>query len=143
MRLSAVTCIAISLAAVEAAILPSVQDFAGQSLAKKSSKNCLPVWNTVSTELAQLFTAGSAPQCNDLARAAIRLVFHDCGTWDTTQGLRGGCDGSLVLTDELGRAENRGLQTVAAKVVELAGKYGVSAADMTVFAGSKFRCTFN
>ena len=38
---------------------------------------CPAVWNDVSKELTQKFlTAG---QCNPDARAAIRLIFHDCG----------------------------------------------------------------
>ena len=32
--------------------------------------------------------------CNDNARAAIRLGFHDAGTWDRTQ-THGGADGSF------------------------------------------------
>jgi hypothetical protein len=80
-------------------------------------------------------------QCNDLARAAIRAIFHDCGSWDTSQGLSGGCDGSLVLgvtpDVELNRDENRGLATVAAYLKDAASRFGVSVADMTVFAGSE------
>jgi hypothetical protein len=49
-------------------------------------------------------------QCNDLALAAIRAVFHDCGYWETTQGLTSGCDGSVVVDVtpdvKLGRVEN-------------------------------------
>jgi len=104
---------------------------------RKDSK-CPSVWTQVKAELNTLFMTGD--QCNDLARAAIRAVFHDCGSWDTTQGLTGGCDGSLVVgvtpNVELDRTENRGLQTIAAKIKDLSTKYGTSVADMVVFAGS-------
>jgi hypothetical protein len=49
-------------------------------------KPCPSVWYQVKAELNTTFTAGSGTQCNDLARAAIRAVFHDCGTWDLKQG---------------------------------------------------------
>jgi hypothetical protein len=99
---------------------------------------CPPVWKQVKSELNELFTTGH--QCNDLARASIRAILHDCGTWDESQGLTGGCDGSLFLgvtpDVELDRRENRGLQTIAVVIKELAAKYGTSVADMIVFAGS-------
>nr|AUS45858.1 putative generic peroxidase [Coniochaeta hoffmannii] len=108
---------------------------------RKDSK-CPSVWTQVKAELNTLFMTGD--QCNDLARAAIRAVFHDCGSWDTTQGLTGGCDGSLVVgvtpNVELDRTENRGLQTIAAKIKDLSTKYGTSVADMVVFAGTICLC---
>jgi hypothetical protein len=82
----------------------------------------------------------SGNQCNDLARAAIRAAFHDCGTWDSTQGFHGGCDGSLfvgVTPDvELNRTINLGLQRIAPVLTGLASKYGTSVADMIVFAAN-------
>jgi hypothetical protein len=103
--------------------------------------NCPAVWKSVKAELNGLFMTGN--QCNDLARAAIRAIFHDCGSWDTSQGFTGGCDGSLILASdangrELDRGENRGLATIAGKIQALATKYGTTVADMIVFAGSKF-----
>lgn len=103
------------------------------------SGKCPDVWGRVNADLNPLFMVGN--QCNDLARAAIRAIFHDCGTWDTTQGFSGGCDGSLILgvnpDIELNRAENRGLQTISKALKDLAAKHGVSVADMIVFAGSE------
>ena len=105
----------------------------------RSSAKCPAVWTSVKAELNQRFLVGN--QCNDLARAATRAIFHDCGSWDTSQGFSGGCDGSLVLgvtpDVELNRAENRGLATVAAYLRDAAGRFSVSVADMTVFAGSE------
>ncbi len=42
-----------------------------------SKSNCPAIWNTIATELTQKFLTGG--QCNPDARAAIRMVFHDCG----------------------------------------------------------------
>lgn len=51
--------------------------------------------------------------CNDLARAAIRLGFHDAGTWSLETGPLGGADGSIILAGECeSRDENRGMETI-------------------------------
>ncbi|PVH85811.1 class II peroxidase [Cadophora sp. DSE1049] len=61
---------------------------------------CPAVWTSIVAEMQGMFIDKSTTpsQCNDDARAAIRAAFHDCGTWDNTQGATGGCDGSLVYT---------------------------------------------
>lgn len=41
------------------------------------SGTCPPVWKEISAELTQQFLTGG--ECNPDARAAIRLIFHDCG----------------------------------------------------------------
>ncbi|KAK2012406.1 heme peroxidase [Colletotrichum eremochloae] len=111
------------LAFSNAAVLPHADE---ASLAVRrggsgsSSGNSCDVWAKVNVELNSAFMVGK--QCNDMARAAIRAIFHDCGSWDTTQGFTGGCDGSLILGTtyngqqdvELNRGENRGLQKIAA-----------------------------
>jgi hypothetical protein len=66
--------------------------------------------------------------CNDDARAAIRMIFHDCGAWDKSLGFTNGCDGSLQF--ELGRGENGGLTPITKKAVALAAQYKVPVADM-------------
>jgi len=113
-------------------------------VARKGGNNCdFTTWNKVSAELKSLFSAAGG-QCNDNARAAIRLVFHDCGTWDKAQKSTGGCDGSLIKSsEELGRSENTGLAPIAQKIGALATKYNVTVADMVVFAGSSFVAFFN
>ncbi|KAH7355797.1 heme peroxidase [Pyrenochaeta sp. MPI-SDFR-AT-0127] len=98
------------------------------------SGTCPPVWNEISKVLTRKFLTDG--QCNPDARAAIRLIFHDCGAWNVTQGAKGGCDGSLVLSGELERGENKGLGPIAGYVQGLATDYGVSVADMVVFAGN-------
>ncbi|KAF6802935.1 versatile peroxidase VPL1 [Colletotrichum sojae] len=133
-----------------AAVLPSAEDFSSLEIRKggggddksgssaSGSGKCPDVWSRVNADLNPLFMAGN--QCNDLARAAIRAIFHDCGSWDTSQGFSGGCDGSLVLgvnpDIELNRAENRGLQAVAKVFKDLAAKHNVPVADVIVFAGN-------
>lgn len=101
---------------------------------------CPDVWTQVNAELNSLFLDGA--KCNALARGAIRAIFHDCGSWDESQGQSGGCDGSLIVgvspDVELDRIENRGLQNIAGALKDLAGRYNVTAADMIVFAGSEY-----
>lgn len=64
-------------------------------------------------------------------------AFHDCGTWDQSQGLTGGCDGSLVFS-EINRPENNGLQDYAQAITTVWNKYNkaVSMADLLQVAGS-------
>ncbi|EHK99939.1 putative Ligninase LG5 [Glarea lozoyensis 74030] len=75
--------------------------------ARKDS--CPPVWTSIAAELKTMYWDPATKQCNDDARAAIREAFHDCGAWQKSNGLVGGCDGSLILSvgnDELLRGEN-------------------------------------
>lgn len=87
--------------------------------------SCPSVWTDVGNELADLFVTGLV--CNDLARAAIRAGFHDCFTGD-------GCDGSLILADELANANNNGLQEVCGTLEGIATSHDVGVADMIQFA---------
>lgn len=74
--------------------------------------------------------------CNDLARAAVRLGFHDAGAWSKSSGT-GGADGSLVLSvDEINRPENNGMQAIRIQALALLAKYaawGVGAADLVQY----------
>lgn len=74
--------------------------------------------------------------CNDAARAAVRLGFHDAGAWSKTSG-SGGADGSLILSiDEINRSENNGMQDIRLKAIALLAKYaawGVGAADLAQY----------
>lgn len=71
--------------------------------------------------------------CNDLARQAIRLGFHDAAAWDLTQPT-GGADGSVVLNDEeAARFENKGLQDIIAQMKQWYSqlqKYDLGMADL-------------
>jgi hypothetical protein len=102
-----------------------------------SGGGCPAVWTSVAKELSSLFI--SAGGCNDDARAAIRAVFHDCFP-------QGGCDGSLMLEEELSRQQNTPLAATVRKLKSIADQYNVGHGDMIAFAGCKcpicFHCTY-
>jgi hypothetical protein len=96
------------------------------------------VWSYVSQALTIAFT-GPSQRCNRYARAAIRLGFHDAGTWSqvlANQGKDyGGADGSIALSkDEEGRPENNGLQDILKLIRATQQKYKVGMADLIQFA---------
>jgi hypothetical protein len=99
------------------------------------AKDTCCVWNYVAADLVELYTNENGT-CNDYARAAVRLGFHDACAWSLTTG-PGGADGSLVLgADEINRPENNGLQTIrttAQGFLTKYGRYGVGAADLVQF----------
>jgi hypothetical protein len=101
-----------------------------------TGRECPAVWSRISQDLTKMFLQADG-QCNDAARATVRAVFHDCGTWSKGQGNTGGCDGSLILSaEENSRTENRGLQAVSASIKELAMQRKVGVADMLAYAGA-------
>ena len=64
--------------------------------------------------------------------------------WNTAQGAKGGCDGSLVLNaEENARAENKGLQTISTYILSLSTKYSVSVADLIGKNGSPYHPSTN
>ncbi|OJD28926.1 ligninase h2 precursor [Diplodia corticola] len=91
------------------------------------------VWSYVSAELSLTFL-GPTGRCNKWARAAIRLGFHDAGTWSNTTW--GGADGSIALSGtEINRSENNGLQDIIGKMITIQKRWGVGMADLIQFAG--------
>lgn len=96
------------------------------------------IWSYIAQDMASKFL-GEAGRCNSLARASIRIGFHDAAGWSKSTG-GGGADGSLVLSGtELARPENRGLEEVAAFIAEMYAQYrpfGVSCADLIQMAGT-------
>ena len=105
------------------------------SQACKKDECC--VWGYVSYQLTTLFNEVDG-QCNDLARAAVRMGFHDAGTWSKRMAAHGkdfgGADGSLALAaEEVKRPENKGLDKVVAKALELSRTWRVGVADMIQF----------
>ncbi|OMP82656.1 Manganese peroxidase 1 [Diplodia seriata] len=99
---------------------------------KACKKDTCCAWSYVSAELSLLFT-GPTGRCNKWARAAIRLGFHDAGTWSKTTW--GGADGSIVLSGtEINRAENNGLQDIIGKMITVQKHWGVGMADLIQFA---------
>ncbi|KAF8458628.1 heme peroxidase [Terfezia claveryi] len=101
----------------------------------KSDKCC--VWGHVSNWLTTQFTAPDG-QCNDYARASIRMGFHDAGTWAKSMAAQGqdfgGADGSIVLSKaEIKRPENKGLEEIVRKARDWAIIFGVGVADLVQF----------
>lgn len=96
---------------------------------------CPAIWTQISKDLTAKFSDNG--QCNDLARAAIRMAFHDCGAWDQSHGTNAGCDGSLYLAKEYTRSENSGMQDTIPQIGAMAAQYGVGVADFFQFAAGK------
>ncbi|KAJ6577755.1 heme peroxidase, partial [Mycena capillaripes] len=74
-------------------------------------------------------------RCNDLARAVVRLAFHDAGPYPITLKAAGknsgAADGSLLISAaEQSRPENKGLQSITAALKDLPKQYGGSPGDV-------------
>jgi hypothetical protein len=99
----------------------------------KSSKDKCCIWYSISADLTRDFR-GPTGRCNDMARAAIRLGFHDAGTWSKKLAAAGqdfgGADGSFVLFNEITRKENRGLELINVLAKRYQAKYKVGMADL-------------
>ncbi|KAH9999716.1 peroxidase [Xylariaceae sp. FL0662B] len=90
----------------------------------------LCVWSYIIRDLSSTFTDSNG--CTDLAAGAIRQGFHDAATWDKNSAY-GGADGSLLLSDEMTRSENRGLENISAQTntwFDEYKQYGISMADL-------------
>ncbi|KAI5866735.1 putative class II peroxidase [Durotheca rogersii] len=89
---------------------------------------CPSVWGDVAEDLKSSFVDGDG-KCNDNARGAIRLSFHDC--------FPGSCDGSIILTDECtARIENSQLVNICSIVGDKANQFNVGVADLIQFAAA-------
>lgn len=85
----------------------------------------------VSEELTRIFKAANGG-CTDKARSAVRLGFHDAGTYD---GIAGGADGSILMSyGEESRLENRGLLDIRTTLRAVQAKFGVGYADLVQYA---------
>ncbi|KAF2500188.1 heme peroxidase [Lophium mytilinum] len=107
-----------------------------------SSKACKAdtccVWFYVSAALTSAFK-GPTGRCNEIARQAIRLGFHDAGAWSQSNAAAGqdfgGADGSILLSgSEISRPENKGLAGIAALAKATAKSFGVGYADLIQFS---------
>ena len=68
------------------------------------------VWKYAVDDMVSTF-AGASGRCNLYARGAVRLGFHDAAGWK--KGMTyGGADGSMILTDEISRPINKGLEEI-------------------------------
>ncbi|KAL6706401.1 hypothetical protein ACN47E_005507 [Coniothyrium glycines] len=110
-------------------------DHADHTGCEGSSDPCCR-WYFISQELTEYFVEADG-QCNALARQAIRMGFHDAGTWSGKLAAagqdNGGADGSLVLFGEVSRPENFGLEGVVGLAHQLYDKYNVSMADLVQY----------
>jgi hypothetical protein len=104
-------------------LLAFVASTSAFSLWPRQTSSCPAVWTDVAKELRTTFAG-----CGRDAHGAIRAPFHDC--------INNGCDGSLILGDECGRAENAGLSGICTKLQGWSTKYNVGAADMIQFAAA-------
>jgi catalase (peroxidase I) len=87
----------------------------------------------VSAELTKLFKDSNG-QCNDNARGAVRLGFHDAGAWDKNSP-NGGADGSFLMNfGEDARPENNGLQNIRTVLRGVQSKFKVGYADLAQYA---------
>jgi len=111
-------------------------------LASISSTKCKAdtccVWRHIALDMEKMFR-GSSGRCTAEARAAVRLGFHDAGTWSKFTDDFGGADGSIILSGlsggeaELSRAENNGLQHIANVTMDWWNQYksyGIHMADL-------------
>ncbi|CAJ2505781.1 Uu.00g131750.m01.CDS01 [Anthostomella pinea] len=101
------------------------------SLGSDACKNdALCAWSYIVKDMSTAFVG--AVGCTDAARGAIRQGFHDASTWDKNSPY-GGADGSLLLSDELTRPENRGLGAIGDQTkawYNTYNQYGLSMADI-------------
>lgn len=110
--------------------------------AKCKADTCC-VWSYISLAMSAAFL-GPTLRCNDMARAAIRLGFHDAGTWSSSLAANGqdfgGADGSIALSGtEINRPENNGLQAIIKQMQtwqKMFGGYGVSMADLIQYGAT-------
>lgn len=101
------------------------------ALEDRADTACPDVWNYIARELKYQFI-DKGGYCTNYARQAIRLPFHDCFPG-------GGCDGSIVLTDEcFTRVENERLIPICSKLADITFRYKVSVADLINLAGGEY-----
>jgi catalase (peroxidase I) len=118
-------------ATIDTSIPPGTVD----SAACKADLCC--VWKWISYEMTAKFN-GTSGRCTKYARGAVRLGFHDAGVWSNTSSY-GGADGSILLTNEIDRTENDGLEAIADVMkawYNKYSKYGVSMADLIQFGAN-------
>lgn len=97
------------------------------------------IWKYIADEMHSAMV-GSAGRCSDFARQAVRLGFHDAGTWSKSTGKKGGADGSILLARECDeRRENKGLLEICAQMRIWFDKYkefGIGMADLIQFGAT-------
>ncbi|KAF1999669.1 class II peroxidase [Amniculicola lignicola CBS 123094] len=107
---------------------------------QKCKKDTCCTWWYIARAMDIVFR-GPSGRCNKFARAAVRLAFHDAGTWSQVladQGKDwGGADGSIALSNsEEFRPENNGLQDIIKKARVWQKTFGVGMGDLIQFAAN-------
>ncbi|KAF7351668.1 Peroxidase [Mycena sanguinolenta] len=97
---------------------------------------CVPWYGIRDAIMGSIFQG----RCGDNARAAIRLAFHDAGTFSLALQANalpnGAADGSLLVDpNEVLRSENNGLQNIVSLLKPLPTQFGVSPGDLLHLAG--------
>lgn len=116
---------------IDSSIPPGTVD----SAACKADPCCL--WKWISYEMTAKFN-GTSGRCTKFARGAVRLGFHDAAVWTNTS-TTGGADGSILLSNEMDRADNDGLEAIADQMkswYNKYNKYGASMADLIQFGAN-------
>ncbi|KAJ6566601.1 heme peroxidase, partial [Mycena capillaripes] len=92
---------------------------------------CIPWYGIRDAIMGGLFQG----RCGDNARAAVRLAFHDAGTFSLELQANalpnGGADGSMLSDPlEVQRSENNGLQNIVSLLQPMPAQFGVSPGDI-------------
>ncbi|PSR97237.1 heme peroxidase [Coniella lustricola] len=116
------------LSLVAASLMPS-GGLAQYDLPRKEPRCDDSVWPGIGEYLREQFTDDHGG-CTQLAAQAVRLPFHDCFP-------DGGCDGSILLTDECtSRAENQQMVPLCRMLYGIHHDSHIGAADLINFAAS-------
>jgi hypothetical protein len=100
-------------------------------VSQQCKKDTCCVWSYVAADMKNAFQ-GKSGRCNGRARQAVRLGFHDAGTWNVSS-THGGADGSVVLAvDERGRRSNAGLGPVIDKMQAWYDSYHAMGFEITM-----------
>lgn len=108
----------------------------------KDSQECRAdtccIWKYIADEMMGVMM-GDAGRCNLYARGAIRLGFHDAGTY-SKKANAGGADGSIINFDECDtRVVNKGLSETCELMrmwYKKYSHYGISMADLIQFGAN-------
>ncbi|KAF7312613.1 Peroxidase [Mycena indigotica] len=117
--------------------IPDLGDSAGiPDVANATNAACVPFYPVRDAILGGVFGG----RCTDLARASVRLAFHDAGTFSLRLAAlgkpNGAADGSLLWDpQEVLRDENNGLQDIVAALAPLPQRFNVSPGDVLQLAG--------
>lgn len=109
----------------------------GKDSPECSADTCC-IWKYIANDMMGVMM-GDAGRCNLYARGAIRLGFHDAGTW-SKKADAGGADGSIINFNECDtRSVNKGLSEICELMrmwYKNYSRYGISMADLIQFGAN-------